>query len=64
MYVCVCHGISEKTLKKLAYEQGITDIREIRKVTPLGSQCGKCVRTAKEVLQEVAIPSLVLKQAC
>ncbi|CZF85416.1 bacterioferritin [Grimontia sp. AD028] len=61
MYVCLCHGISDKTLKKLAYEQGVDDIREIRKLTPLGSQCGKCIRPAKEILQEAALNPLYKK---
>ncbi|WP_299016760.1 (2Fe-2S)-binding protein [uncultured Photobacterium sp.] len=52
MYVCLCHAISDKKIAKLTLEHGITDIRGIRKVTPLGSQCGKCIRTAKEVIEE------------
>ncbi|MCZ4374268.1 (2Fe-2S)-binding protein [Vibrio diazotrophicus] len=58
MYVCLCHGISDKKIKKLAIEQGITDIRGIRQCTPLGSQCGKCVRQAKEILSEVEVVQL------
>ncbi|CAM3202718.1 MULTISPECIES: (2Fe-2S)-binding protein [Vibrio] len=58
MYVCLCHGISDKKIKKLAIEQGITDIRGIRQCTPLGSQCGKCVRQAKEILSEVEVIQL------
>jgi len=61
MYVCLCHGISDKKIKKLAIDEGITDIRGIRQCTPLGSQCGKCVRQAKEILSEVEI--VQLKQA-
>ncbi len=58
MYVCLCHGISDKKIKKLAIEQGITDIRGIRQCIPLGSQCGKCVRQAKEILSEVEVIQL------
>lgn len=52
MYVCLCHGISDKKIRKLAIEQGVQDIREIKKCTSLGSQCGKCIRQAKEILSE------------
>ncbi|MGL6314043.1 bacterioferritin-associated ferredoxin [Vibrio sp. WXL103] len=52
MYVCLCHGISDKKIRKLAIEQGLQDIREIKKCTSLGSQCGKCIRQAKEILSE------------
>ncbi len=58
MYVCLCHGISDKKIKKLAIDEGITDIRGIRQCTPLGSQCGKCVRQAKEILSEVEVIQL------
>ncbi|MGR5221775.1 (2Fe-2S)-binding protein [Vibrio parahaemolyticus] len=52
MFVCLCHGISDKKLRKLAIEEGISDMRAIRRCTALGSQCGKCVKQAKEILSE------------
>ncbi|MEJ2764580.1 (2Fe-2S)-binding protein [Photobacterium sp. MCCC 1A19761] len=52
MYVCLCHGITDKKIMKLSLEHGITDVRGIRQITPLGSQCGKCIRTAKEVIED------------
>lgn len=52
MYVCLCHGISDKKIRKLTIEDGISDIRGIRKITPLGSQCGKCIRQAKVIIEE------------
>ncbi|MCE7623805.1 (2Fe-2S)-binding protein [Vibrio fluvialis] len=55
MYVCLCHGVSDKKIKKLALEQGITDIRGIKRCTELGSQCGKCVKQAKEILSETIV---------
>ncbi|MBY7822375.1 (2Fe-2S)-binding protein [Vibrio fluvialis] len=55
MYVCLCHGVSDKKIKKLALEQGITDIRGIKRCTALGSQCGKCVKQAKEILSEMIV---------
>ncbi|WP_284190174.1 (2Fe-2S)-binding protein [Vibrio zhanjiangensis] len=52
MYVCLCHGVSDKKIKQLILEEGITDIKQIKKCTALGSQCGKCVKMAKEILNE------------
>ena len=54
MYVCLCHGVSDKKIKRLALEEGMTDIRDIKKCTALGSQCGKCVRQAKLILNDIA----------
>ncbi|WP_081305552.1 (2Fe-2S)-binding protein [Vibrio coralliilyticus] len=55
MYVCLCHGVSDNKIRKLALEEGITDIRGIKKCTALGSQCGKCVKMAKEILNETGV---------
>ncbi|CAM3864998.1 (2Fe-2S)-binding protein [Vibrio aquimaris] len=52
MYVCLCHGVSDKKIKQLVLEEGLTDIKQIKKCTALGSQCGKCVKMAKEILTE------------
>ncbi|BDU35828.1 bacterioferritin-associated ferredoxin [Vibrio nigripulchritudo ATCC 27043] len=52
MFVCICHGVSDKKIRQLALEEGITDIKGIRQCTPLGSQCGKCVKSAKEILND------------
>ncbi|CAH0524490.1 (2Fe-2S)-binding protein [Vibrio hippocampi] len=52
MFVCLCHGVSDKKLRKLVIEDGISDMRTIRKCTSLGSQCGKCIKQAKEILDE------------
>ncbi|MGF1698673.1 (2Fe-2S)-binding protein [Vibrio kyushuensis] len=61
MYVCLCHGISDKKIKKLVIEEGVSDIRGIKKCTALGSQCGKCVRPTKEIIDETL--SVQFKQA-
>ncbi|EGR0057502.1 (2Fe-2S)-binding protein [Vibrio vulnificus] len=61
MYVCLCHGVSDKKIRKLVIEQGVADIRGIKKCTALGSQCGKCIRMVKEIINETA-PAL-FKQA-
>ncbi|EGU30203.1 bacterioferritin-associated ferredoxin [Vibrio ichthyoenteri ATCC 700023] len=62
MYVCLCHGVSDKKIRQLVLEEGIVDMRSIRKCTALGSQCGKCVKQAKQILNETA--PLLYKQAC
>ncbi|MEH0667136.1 bacterioferritin-associated ferredoxin [Vibrio scophthalmi] len=55
MFVCLCHGVSDKKIRKLVVEEGVTDIKGIKKCTALGTQCGKCVRTAKEIINESAV---------
>ncbi|UUM30864.1 (2Fe-2S)-binding protein [Vibrio japonicus] len=62
MYICLCHGVSDKKIKKLVMDEGVTDIKGIKKCTALGSQCGKCIRQAKAILVETGY--IELKQAC
>ncbi|EIV8656147.1 (2Fe-2S)-binding protein [Vibrio parahaemolyticus] len=52
MYVCLCHGVSDKKIRKLVIDEGVTDIRGIKRCTALGSQCGKCIKQVKEILAE------------
>ncbi|MBP2699773.1 (2Fe-2S)-binding protein [Photobacterium lucens] len=60
MYVCLCHAISDKKIVKLANEFNVTDIRVLRQLTPLGSQCGKCIRQAQHILQTITpLPSKI-----
>ncbi|WCP79016.1 bacterioferritin-associated ferredoxin [Vibrio harveyi] len=61
MYVCLCHGVSDKKIRKLAIDEGVTDIKGIKRCTALGSQCGKCIKQAKEILVETEY--LTMKQA-
>ncbi|WP_072036452.1 (2Fe-2S)-binding protein [Vibrio sinaloensis] len=61
MYVCLCHGVSDKKIRKLVSEQGVTDIKGIKKCTALGTQCGKCIRMAKDIINESTV--VLYKQA-
>ncbi|WP_416885146.1 (2Fe-2S)-binding protein [Marinospirillum sp.] len=49
MYVCICHGITDSQIRQGA-QQGMQHVRDLYQQMSLGSQCGKCVCTAKQVL--------------
>lgn len=59
MYVCVCKAVSDKRIHRLVGE-GACTIRDLSRETALGTVCGKCVPTAREVLSE-ALSSRPLK---
>ena len=61
MHVCLCHGVSDKKIRKLVIDEGVTDIEGIKRCTALGRQCGRCIKQAKEILAETEY--LTLKQA-
>jgi bacterioferritin-associated ferredoxin len=49
MIVCNCFNIRERDLAELASE-GRDCLRSIREATGLGTNCGKCIPHAREVL--------------
>ena len=49
MVVCNCFNIRERDLAELASE-GRACLRSVREATGLGSNCGKCIPHAREVL--------------
>lgn len=51
MYVCLCNGISDKKFVRLCVSFPPL-VPAIKKFIPVGNQCGKCVRAAREVMED------------
>lgn len=51
MIVCICNNVSEKDIR-LAVEDGMTTVSELRANLDVGTCCGKCVSCARRVLRE------------
>jgi len=49
MFVCICKGITEKDIKA-SVTKGAASVRDLYQGLELGSQCGKCVSFARQVL--------------
>ncbi|CDH05743.1 regulatory or redox component complexing with Bfr, in iron storage and mobility [Xenorhabdus bovienii str. oregonense] len=52
MYICLCNAISDKTIRNIVRQQHIRSIRELKDFVPVGSDCGKCIRQAREIMNE------------
>ena len=52
MYVCLCKGVTDKTIRSAVHDEGISSMRELRQQYGVASQCGCCKSCAKEVLSE------------
>jgi len=52
MYVCICHGVTEKDIKKAA-KAGAQSLEDIKQSTGCATGCGTCADVALEVLQNV-----------
>ncbi|MEJ1266957.1 bacterioferritin-associated ferredoxin [Pantoea ananatis] len=52
MYVCLCNAISDKTLREVVRRYQPKSIQQLRQIVPVGKQCGKCIRVAREIMDE------------
>jgi bacterioferritin-associated ferredoxin len=51
MYVCLCEAITDKQIKNAVRTYEITSLKGLRQILPIGRDCGKCIRQAREILQ-------------
>jgi bacterioferritin-associated ferredoxin len=51
MYVCVCHGITDRQIRR-AVEQGARTLGEVQMNLPVGACCGRCQDCAREVIRD------------
>lgn len=51
MYVCLCHGITERAIRKAASE-GVASFAELQERTGVATCCGSCREYAEDTWQE------------
>lgn len=51
MYVCLCKGVTDHDIKR-AVNEGATSFREVQQQLAVSTQCGKCARLARSIVQE------------
>lgn len=59
MYVCVCNGITERTIRE-AVHAGASDLESLSAATGCTTVCGSCGELALEILRETRRESLNL----
>jgi len=52
MYVCLCNAVSDKTLREVVRRYQPKSIQHLRQLVPIGKQCGKCIRAAREIMDD------------
>jgi bacterioferritin-associated ferredoxin len=62
MYVCVCHGITDRQICR-AVDQGAQTLGELQMQLPVGACCGRCLDTAEAVINEHRQGSCSLRPA-
>ena len=51
MYVCICNGITDTTIREAA-ARGVDTLEELTMRTGCASGCGSCADVAREILAE------------
>lgn len=60
MYVCLCHGITDRTIRKAA-QSGKQSFAELQQATGLATCCGACYDFAETVWQEALSADAVMR---
>jgi bacterioferritin-associated ferredoxin len=59
MYVCICNGVTDADIRRVA-DEGCRDLHELTMRTGCGSNCGSCRELAAEILLESRSQTLPL----
>jgi bacterioferritin-associated ferredoxin len=51
MYICLCNGVTDGQIRECA-AQGACSLNDLEHCLGVGTGCGRCRQTAKEVLRE------------
>lgn len=49
MYVCLCHAVTDRQIKQAVVE-GVCSLRQVQLCLRVGTNCGKCIPAAREVI--------------
>jgi bacterioferritin-associated ferredoxin len=52
MYVCLCKSVTDRDIRRMVTVHGVTTMRQLRDEAGVSTQCGRCAKCAREVLQE------------
>lgn len=62
MFVCVCHGITDKQIKEAVENGGVGNMRELKQALNVGTQCGSCIETAQSIIDTTIIDENLFKE--
>lgn len=54
MIVCVCHGVSDRTIDR-AIDEGCRSVRQIGRRCRAGADCGACRLSIKAMIREARV---------
>lgn len=51
MYVCICKKVTDGQIRRAVTEQGVQNLRGLRRALGGCDQCGKCAGDAKQIIR-------------
>lgn len=51
MYVCICHAVTDKQIRRAA-AAGVDNLYELREALGVASGCGSCAAVAESILND------------
>jgi bacterioferritin-associated ferredoxin len=64
MYVCLCHGITDKAIKQAVREDGVGNMRQLKQKLGVATQCGKCAQMAQVIIDTTIMDESLFKEVC
>ncbi|MFS1704419.1 (2Fe-2S)-binding protein [Aestuariibacter sp. GS-14] len=61
MYVCMCYGITDTAIKNAVKEDGVGNMRQLKELLQVGSQCGRCIQMAQQIIDSTIIDETLFK---
>lgn len=52
MYVCLCNAVTDKAIRKAVHQHNPHTMKQLRDLVPIGTDCGKCIRQARQIMVE------------
>jgi bacterioferritin-associated ferredoxin len=56
MFVCLCHGVTSQEVTA-AVVNGACTSKQVAKLCGAGSDCGRCRRTVRAIIESTQVPS-------
>jgi bacterioferritin-associated ferredoxin len=61
MFVCVCHGITDKQIARAVRENCAGNIRDLKRALNVGASCGTCVQMAQTIIDATIVDESLFK---
>jgi bacterioferritin-associated ferredoxin len=58
----MCFGVTDKAIKQAVQDHGVGNLRDLSALMNMGSECGRCVQMAQQIIDDVIIDESLFKQ--